>query len=262
MSNSFGIPELIEAISFPADARLNQRVPKKSLAENGAPTAADKRRITDGIDEIIWVAALKPNTIGVPEFKDDIREYLEIAVLHVTLRNNPKESRLIELVHRAIPYPVLLLTTNGKSHSLSVVHKRWAQNDNSKVVLEGDITVISWHSQQLDTHWLAFCAALCIDNQPHTSLAAFYQGWINTLLTLHAARLTGTFTIVPDSYAHNRQLLLQKIDHIDAELVRIRGTATQEKQMARLVELNLELQQLNRARIQIIANLLNFETTK
>ena len=34
---------VIAALNLPADARVDQRVPKKLLVENGAPTAADKR---------------------------------------------------------------------------------------------------------------------------------------------------------------------------------------------------------------------------
>jgi hypothetical protein len=62
---------------FPDSARVDQRVPKKLLLENGAPTASDKRLITDAIEDIQWLAALKPNTIGVPEYRDTQREYLE-----------------------------------------------------------------------------------------------------------------------------------------------------------------------------------------
>ena len=76
----------IAALDLPASSRVDQRVPKKLLLENGAPTAADKRHINDGIEELLWLAALKPTTIGVPEYRDDVREYLEIAVLRLTLR--------------------------------------------------------------------------------------------------------------------------------------------------------------------------------
>ena len=57
---------LIDAMALPPDSRLDQRVPKKLLLEQGAPTAADKRYLQDGIDEMTWVAALKPTNIGVP----------------------------------------------------------------------------------------------------------------------------------------------------------------------------------------------------
>jgi hypothetical protein len=45
---------LINALALPPDARLDQRVPKKLLLEQGAPTAADKRHLQDGIEEIVF----------------------------------------------------------------------------------------------------------------------------------------------------------------------------------------------------------------
>lgn len=135
---------VIQALGLPDSCRVEQRVPKKLLLENGVPTASDKRLITDAIEEIQWFAALKPNTIGVPDYRDAQREYLEIAVLVVTLRGTVKPascSRLAELVHRAVPYPVLLLLVEGQTVALSLAHKRWAQNEASKVVLDGSLTL-------------------------------------------------------------------------------------------------------------------------
>ena len=77
------------------------------LAEHGAPTAADRRLLTDGIEELQWIAALKPGTVAIPEHRADGREYLEVAVLSVQVRaTHGKASqwlRLAELVHRAVP---------------------------------------------------------------------------------------------------------------------------------------------------------------
>ena len=71
---------------------MDRRVPKTLLLEHGAPTAADKRRINEGIERAAWVAALKPATIGVAAYRDDVREYLEIAVLHLELRARRRAS--------------------------------------------------------------------------------------------------------------------------------------------------------------------------
>ena len=62
------VGDIIAAIQVPAAARVDQRVPKKLLVENGAPTAWDKRQINEGIEELVWLAALKPTTIGVPAY--------------------------------------------------------------------------------------------------------------------------------------------------------------------------------------------------
>ena len=85
---------------------------------------------------MIWIAVLKPTTIGVPVFRDDVREYLEIAVLSVELRPVAKPPRLTELIHRAVPYPVVLVTAHGETVSLSLAHKRWSQGEANKVVIE------------------------------------------------------------------------------------------------------------------------------
>ena len=134
---------LLAALDLPTSSRVDQRVPKKLLLEHGAPTAADKRFINEGVEAVLWLAALKPTTIGVPEYRDDVREYLEIAVLRLTLRAAAKATRLVELVHRAVPYPLLLLTEQGERPGLSAAHKRWSQGEASKTVLEGDVVAAS-----------------------------------------------------------------------------------------------------------------------
>ena len=152
---------LISALGLPASCRVDQRVPKKMLVENGAPTSADKRLINDSVDEVQWLAALKPNTVGVAEYRDDEREYLEVAVLCVTARHAPQGdggnatnkppniTRLAELVHRAVPYPVLLLLAAPQGLFLSLAHKRWAQNEAGKVVLDGEPATVDLALAQL-----------------------------------------------------------------------------------------------------------------
>ena len=136
---------VVEALALPPEARIDRRVPKKLLIEQGAPTVADKRAIQDGIDELQWLAVLKPTTIAVPTFRDDMREYLEIAVVAVAFRAAAKSARLTELVHRAIPYPVVLITSDADGVAMSVAHKRHAQNDADKVVVERVVEVREIH---------------------------------------------------------------------------------------------------------------------
>ena len=57
-------------------------------------------------------------------------------MLSVTLRGNAKAGRLAELVHRAVPYPLVLLLNSERTLMLSLAHKRWAQNEAGKVVLD------------------------------------------------------------------------------------------------------------------------------
>lgn len=250
--------DVVSALNLPDSARVDQRVPKKLLLENGAPTASDKRLITDAIEDIQWLAALKPNTIGVPEYRDTQREYLEIAVLAVTLRGAIKPtslSRLVELVHRAVPYPVLLLLVDEPTLILSLAHKRWAQNEAEKIVLDGDLVSASLSrtasgTTEADTKARpeaehAFVQSLAIARQPQASLHALYQGWIECVQSLHAARRTGSYqaAATPEQAAARRQALAD-CQRLEGEISRLRTQAAKEKQLARQVELNLTLKRI------------------
>jgi len=247
---------LAAALDLPAGSRVDQRVPKKLLLENGAPTAADRRYINDGIDELLWLAALKPTTIGVPEYRDDVREYLEVAVLQLTLRANARAARLVELVHRAVPYPVLLLTAGADRPGISAVHKRWSQGEAGKTVLEGEVVSVEWQTALDGEYWHAFGAALALGQQPRNTLYTLYQGWIDTLLALHAARVTGLFAVASNaSEAAARSEALRQYSRLVEEIARLRAAAAKERQMPRRVELNLELKRAEAAQTAARARL-------
>jgi hypothetical protein len=236
---------VINSLALPPDARVDQRVPKKLLLEHGAPTAADKRLIQDGIEEMIWVAALKPTNIAVPAFRDDVREYLEIAVLTVTLRSAGKPTRLIELIHRAIPYPLVLVEADGDTVSLSLAHKRWSQGETGKVVIEDVRRTAPFRPDTPTAEEASFLASLALSTLPRRDLFALYQGWLDRVASLEAARITGTFP-PPDS-ADRASVLREGLDthaRLRRDLAVLRAQAEKEKQLNRRVELNLEIKRL------------------
>ena len=245
MSEEENVAALVDALELPAGARVGQRVPKKMLSENGAPTAADRRAINDRIEELVWLAALKPNTIGGPDYRDDAREYLEIAVLQLMLRPDAKAARLIELTHRAVPYPVLLLTARSEGASISAAHKRWSQGEAGKTVLDGDVVEATISLAQGESVRGGFRDALALNRQPRLSLHALYQGWIDTLLAFQAACRTGRFAPATSAEsAMARREALSACARLETEANRLRAAAAREKQMARQVALNLELKRI------------------
>jgi hypothetical protein len=234
---------VIVALGLPADTRVEQRVPKKLLAENGAPTAADKRQINEGIEELLWLAALKPATIGVPAYRDDTREYLEIAILSLKLYDGAKVPRLIELIHRAIPYPIFLILSHPAGQSLSLSHLRWSQGQSGQTVLDGSIV-----TAKLDMEASAnnkFLGSLNIASLPHQHLLALYQGWIDRFEAYAAARLTGSFTASADTAgALRRRAALAEHERLTREIASIRARAMKETQLSRRVEFNLAVRRL------------------
>lgn len=262
-----GTAELVDALRLPVSCRVDQRVPKKVLAEHGAPTAADRRLLTEGIEELQWIAALKPGTVAIPEHRANGREYLEVAVLSVQVRSTHGKAsqwlRLAELVHRAVPYPVLLIQTLVPSAiatlddgpprppaqlALSLAHKRAAQNEMGKVVLDGELVLSELLGPDPGAASVVgpLLEAMALDRQPHQDLMALYQGWMDCLTAAEAARLTGTFRLPNGSTAAAAQReALRACQRLEQEAARLRSQAAKERQIAKQVDLNLELQRLD-----------------
>ena len=248
---------IVASLALPASCRVDQRVPKRMLAEHGGATAADRRLLTDGIEEAHWLATIKPATAAIPIWRNEVREYLELAVLSMVVRPTHAQAaplqRLAELVHRAVPYPVLLIVSTPDTVAMSLWHKRTAQNEAGRVVLDGDVASFPFSDELPD----GLLHALALGRQPQQDLMALYQGWMDTLLAAQVARVTGRFSTdpSPDQAAMRRMALLEH-QRLEAEAARLRALAGKETQIAKRVDQNLALQRLQaelaavRARLQ------------
>ncbi|WP_291518015.1 DUF4391 domain-containing protein [Acidovorax sp.] len=264
--------QLISALRLPAEASVGQRIPKKMLTDTltsrGAFTSADRKLLQEQIEEVTWVAALKPSNAGVPAHQDETRSYLELAVLHVHLRQGSQldaqaakvssnTARLAELLHRAIPYPVLMLLDDGARLYLSMAHIRWAQKEAEKTVLDGELIqgIFARHGSPIapttdGATLAAFLDAMDLSKQPRSDLLALYQSWMDTLSAWQAAAVTGRFECVSPQQAAVRRSALRRCHELDARISSLRAAASKEKQMARQVSVNLEINALMAERQQ------------
>lgn len=250
MSPPLVAADVLTALHLPATALTNQRVPKKLLLEHGTQAPADKRLIETHVGELWWHASLKPHTVGIPDFHDETRTYPELAVLTLELRgtaaDSAKATRLTELVHRAIPYPLLLLThTSGQPLlSASVAHKRHSQISHEDIVLADSLVTTHLNLGSAgNTHDAPYLQTLDI-TQPTRDLYTLYDIWLGAALAHVTAPITGEFRSPADPQAH-RDILRQHAE-LEREIVSLRAVAKKERSLARRAELNLKVQALTR----------------
>lgn len=240
--------EVLAALALPAGATVDQRVPKRLLLEHGAPTAADRRRITELVSELRWAAVLKPTTVGIAAHRDQQREYLEIAVLVASIQPTRSPNRLIELIHRAVPYPVLLLTERGGDAPLlcSLAPLRRSERIHEMLVLDGAPVVVELgHDARW---WPELRDALALARQPRTSLLSVYEGWIDAFVAYQAAQESAAFTLAASAErVQQRRDGLATCARLALELARTRKAAAKTSQLAKRVDLNLEVHRLDAA---------------
>lgn len=251
------IDELIQAFALPEAARVEQHVPRKMLLEQGAMTEPDKRHFQEGIKDLLWAAEIKPAHIGVPAFRDAQRDYLAIAMVRVAYNDQAKVAHLTELIHRAIPYPLILVGAQRNAVMLSLCHKHHAHGRaTGRVALEYLDMTPTFREDMPDPFAGAFLASLPITAQPKRNLFALYQGWLDRSNALAAARISGQFTLLDDTNAiAARRAAMQSHVRLQQSILKLRAQAEKEKQRSRQMEINQEIEQLELQLLEVTATL-------
>ena len=246
--------DLVDALKLPTEAIVNKRVPKSLLTEYGAATPAQRRLIRDGIEEIRWIAVLKPVTVGTVAFTDEEREYLEIIVLEVRFSAGAKSDRLTDLIHRAVPYPVLLIASDGEVQMVSTAHKRRSRRDPEQFIVDGEIVTARFDDKWPRSVAIQFRNAIGLPNRSIATLYDLYRWWTVTVQSLQAAAITGALN--PPTTLHeaaNQSGLLKQYRDVERRIAKEIAAASKESQIARLAEHNLAINDL-RSQLNALAS--------
>jgi hypothetical protein len=252
---------LYHFLNIPESCRLGKRVFKKLFEENADLGVADRSALRDDLDSVTWAYTLKPSTIQIPPYEDAEREYLEIALLQADLRTPQGADRVARIIHRAIPYPVILIFNlqspiNNQQCRISLAHKRFSQAAKRTIVAE-DFLATGWIDLAEPTpHQQAFLASLRVADLPHTHFYALYVALTDRLIALDCADLSGEYRVEPIP-----ERRIQRREHLTvahALTVRISGLKAQirkETQFHRQVELNTLIKELERQLRETLAHL-------
>jgi len=239
-------------ISFPEAALLGKRVPKKQFLESGELVASDKKLFRENVKTVYWEYTLKPSTCPVLPYRDNEREYLEVAVLQVEMNSPKGHKRIAEIIHRVIPYPLMLgFYTETGEIALSISPKRFSQAEHGVFVVERSYTTGWMTSGALNDQKAAFLESLAWGNMPLQTYGTLYNAWIDRFTGYECSVLSGTFTI---GKAGDRLERLTRCREIESRISELRG---QLKKAAfnRQVELNIQIKKFEQELKQLAANL-------
>ena len=236
-----------DAFSLPPGGAAARRLPKDVLAEHGAANAADRKAIDKVIERLDWWATFSPATIGVAAGTDNERPVPAIQLLALTAREQPTQ-RLLTMVHRSIPVPIILLTQlpANSGTRVSVAPLRKAERVGDKMVVERLVVSPDLVDAEADAT-KDFIASLALPRLPQVSLSALYAGLVERIDALEVAALTGSgFYLVDDPDA--RRDTLERYREADAEWISARAAAKKEKSLAKQVALGNRVRKLKEER--------------
>ncbi|MDP9768880.1 UNVERIFIED_ORG: hypothetical protein J2S99_002251 [Atlantibacter hermannii] len=282
---------LYRNMALPEAAFLGTRITKKmlndSVSHNGiALSAQDKQLISDVLQSIEWRYTLKPDTINIAAWVTDQLEYTEVALLHVRLKPQPTASdhqqhasftKLATLLHKLIPYPLLVVAEQGEALALSLADKRINQADKTKWVVEHVYHTPWFTRHHLSGEQQVFLLDFSLKNAANLNYYVLYQDLIAMLIALQTSGISGRYLAknqalqhvqavahsaqpslggrVADQSNSEKVALLKQLASLEEQLNTIRNKLKKETQMNIKMRLNVEARQLKLTMADIKAQL-------
>ena len=233
-------------LKIPSSCFIGNTIYKKLFYENADLSTSDKSLFTDTISKITWLYCLKPETINIVAYKDEMRDYPEIEVIEVLVHKDYKLKRIAEIIMRTIPYPMLLIFKLKDKRQFYVAHQRTNQSDSSKNTIE----------EFISTDWLdrdsALFAKLDIKQMRFTNFYALYSDIVDVISIYNLSAIMPTDDNITGIEA--RELSAQ-IDDIEQEIASLRAKLKKESQFNRKMELNIKIKKLEQDRKGILGEI-------
>lgn len=226
--------EIYEKMSLPTAARIDRVVAKKQFFDNGALASADKK-LFDHVEKIYWRYALKTETAFLQPFADEERDYPEIEVIEVLLRKKKQLNRLVEIIMRSIPYPMLLFFFLGEKAQLWLGKLRKNQADTGRMTL----------TETEQTEWLAeddgFWENISLKKMPTANFCTLYEALFDAV---SRGKLSKVGIKAKKISGDKARETLTHLAAIEKEMTSLRSQMKKESQFNRKMEINTRLQKL------------------
>ncbi|MFA5557736.1 MAG: DUF4391 domain-containing protein [Flavobacteriaceae bacterium] len=230
-------------LNIPDTCYIGNTIYKKLFYENADLSANDKSLFTDVINKIKWIYCLKPETINIPAFKDNMWDYPEIEVIEVDVNKDYKLKRIAETIMRTIPYPILLIFNLGSKKQLYVAHQRISQSDSSKNTIEEFIST-EWLDKDNDLF-----TKLDIKQMRFTNFLTLYSDIVDTISIYKVSDIiTDNISITGEE----ARLLSARIEEIEGQIISLRSKLKNESQFNRKMEMNIKIKRLEQNKNKLL----------
>ncbi len=246
------IVKIWNILSFPDKALLEKRIPKKQFLETGRLTGNDKKLFRENVKNIHWQYTLKPSTCPILPYHDKDREYFEVAILHIELVAEKGLTRIAEIIHRTIPYPMMLIITNKQEWiSFSIAPKRFSQAEQGAYVVETFYTT-TWFESISTSPRSEFVASLNWNALSISNYGSLYKEWIDRFVAFESAQKSGAFRL---GNSESRKKILEDYRQIEAHITELKSLL---KKVAfnKQVEINTEIKKMEQELMQLATSLI------
>lgn len=231
-----------QKLHIPHSCEINQIIAKDIFYKQTDITKQEKVLIKKNIARLTCLYSIKPDTINIKAYKDHVREYEELLVIQMAVREDSSLNRLAEIMMKTIPYPMLLFLVWEEKIKLCAAHQRTNQNDPTKNTLE----------EMVATEWLQEDSPLFdklnITHMSFRNLYALYDDLLSAIYLFKAEQILAKPTELTPAEARELTLTIQNLDE---EITVLKSKLKRETQFNRKMEMNIQIKNMENQRQQL-----------
>ena len=226
---------------YPSTAKVDKIIPKNKLYQRGSANHRIERLFVEQVESIRWAYKLSPHTINL----NDSETIKEIQIFSIVSRVERLDTEVLQFIDKLIPSPIIFEIVFEDKIKVIANYKRQSQADSQKFVL-GKYYATDWQDlTQREDLPIVF------------GIADLYEYFIEQLL-LSTNKASPNVVLIPNIET-NLSKTTQKIDSIKEKIAHAEKVALltkqinelqkriyKEKQFNRQVEMNLQLQMLQK----------------
>lgn len=230
---------MFEFLGLPESAKIDMKVDKKQFYDQGDLNVSERKVFVNDIEKITWAFSITHDTTNIKPLIDETKDYSEIQVVDVQLRNTDHVERISDVIMSSFQYMVFLLLRYNSQIMVVMAHKRINHNDKNRLIT-GELLFSEWLSEDsklLETFNVKLMRTTNLFDLYADEFAALTR--IN-LSTKGFSELDGT----PEKLKE----LLDEIEKIDAAILSLRSQIKKEDHFSRQIKLNNEINDLLKKR--------------
>ena len=218
---------------------------KSFFLQNFDLSAAEKRFLNQDIENMTWMASLRPNTVNIPPEQNQTQSFEEIQIIVCQLRValNEISQKAVELIQKYLPYPVLLIVGDEHEFMFNSADKYINQKDIQKRTIKSYFSTPAINKLYKNEIITALFKALKFSELDKSNLQTTYNSYVEALTRYKAAQHTGRFERKHHSRTRRDMEYLLEIEELEKEIRALVNRIQKESMINKKVELNVKLQQ-------------------
>ena len=247
-----------DLIKVPDAAIVNSILPKQDIFNETGMNRSDKDYFVRYIKQIRWLYKFDDASVRIKPYETEDKSYLEAELISIKLKKEFQEynhntgnyhrfdarlDRIVDILLRFIPYPILLCAEFNDEIKFYVSHISESKSDNEKITLDEIINTDWIKVNDLDGFDEELIYKLQINNLDKTNVFTFYDDMVTAIIQYNGSKEVGQeVTLSSDEI----QKIMDEIKLLERQIADLRVKIRRADSFNERLEYNIEINQLRK----------------